>query len=426
MASRLEPVRICFVLPGAQRSGGAAVVLDHALSLSTDERWAPELVLTAGDPAQSNSPNPLPARTLAEARTRHYDIAIATWWETTQALWELKADRRVCFLQSFEQRFYGDDELVEQLGAEAVLALPVDFIVVATWMRELLLELRPEANVVQVPNGIDATVFGAARPARGDGPLRVLIEGQPSLWFKGVVNAVEAAAAMEEPAVVTLLALDPVAGHGLSVDRVVGALEPHEVAEVYAETDVLLKLSRVESLGLPPLEAMHAGVPSVVAPFTGHAEYLAHGVNGVVVPFDDLSGATRWLDVLARDRELLERLSRGASETAAAWPSPEQSSDAFADALTAIAASAPPQADARLLQRTLALHGHLGRDQAGKLAYLEAALASARAHVDEVSRGLDDCTDAVAARSAELVALKSTRSYRLHRASARLRELVKR
>lgn len=417
-------MRISFLVPGFEASGGMSVATGYARRLAERVGFSVDVVVTSSAIAGSGK-SLLRVRPLAEARGERYDVAIATWWETTGALWELDAARRVCFLQSFEQRFYAEDELVEQLGAESVLTLPVDFIVVAAWMRDLLVELRPGANIAYVPNGVDAMVFAGPRPARGESPLRVLVEGQPSLWFKGVEDAVAAVRAMDEPAEVTLLALDPDAGAGLAVDRVVGALEPHEVADLYAETDVLVKLSRVESVGMPPLEAMHAGVPSIVTPFTGHEEYLAHGVNGVLVPFDDLPGVTRWLDLLARDRELLERLSGGASETAAAWPSPAETGEAFAEALAAIVASPPPRADARLLQGTLALHGHLGRDLAGRLAYFEDALASARAHVDEVSVALDECTEAVAERSAELVALKATRSYRLHRAAARLRELMK-
>ena len=57
--------------------------------------------------------------------------------------------------------------------------------------------------------------------------------------------------------------------------------------EQYARHDVLLKLSRVEGLPLPLVEACHVGVPCVVTPFTGHDEVIRHGENGLVVGFDD-------------------------------------------------------------------------------------------------------------------------------------------
>src|SRR3712207_8479845 len=60
------------------------------------------------------------------------------------------------------------------------------FIAVARWMRDLVAELRPDAACEVVLNGIDKSVFSPRDHAPSIGPLRVLVEGQPSLWFKGV------------------------------------------------------------------------------------------------------------------------------------------------------------------------------------------------------------------------------------------------
>ena len=122
---------------------------------------------------------------------------------------------------------------------------------------------------------------------RAGGPLRVLVEGQPSLWFKGVHDAVAAVRAMEEPAELTVLAPDPGESGGLEGVAIAGGLHPAAVADVYADHDVVLKLSRVEGLPLCPLEAFHLALPAIVTPFTGHEEYLVHGHNGLVAGFDD-------------------------------------------------------------------------------------------------------------------------------------------
>ena len=49
-------------------------------------------------------------------------------------------------------------------------------------------ELRPDAPLHLVRNGIDKDVFAPPEQVdvRLDGPLRVLIEGNPGVWFKGV------------------------------------------------------------------------------------------------------------------------------------------------------------------------------------------------------------------------------------------------
>ena len=79
--------------------------------------------------------------------------------------------------------------------------------------------------------------------------------------------------------------------------------------------------------------------------------------------FDDLGGTAAWLDVLARDRALLRRLGEGALETAAAWPSDEESVDALATALSAVLEREPPSEDARrrALARAVARNVDLGR-----------------------------------------------------------------
>jgi O-antigen biosynthesis protein len=126
----------------------------------------------------------------------------------------------------------------------------------------------------------------------------------------------------------------------------VGPLTPHEMAELYAASDVVLKLSRVEGMYGPPLEGFHMGATCVTTPVTGHDEYVEHGWNGLVVDWDDAKGTARQLDLLARDRRLLHFLRTNALATARSWPSWEQAGTFMAAALGAIRrAPAPDVAD---------------------------------------------------------------------------------
>ena len=114
---------------------------------------------------------------------------------------------------------------------------------------------------------------------------------------------------------------------------------------LYSDAEVLVKLSRVEGVFTPPLEAFHCGATAVVWPVTGHDEYVRHRENGIVADWDDLPGVARWLDLLAGDHELLAKLRRGALETARAWPSLEDSAAQMAAALREIAAEPQPPGD---------------------------------------------------------------------------------
>lgn len=405
--------RACILVHELGRSGGMAVIAAHARALAADGRLEPELVVTgaAGDlPADLDG---VPVASLADARGREYDVAVGTWWTTAGHLFELGARVRVMFLQSLEDRFYAEKDFFERLGASSLLALPVHFVTVASWIRDVLAELRPDARCAVVRNGIDKDVF-AARPARdAGGPLRVLVEGQPTLWFKGVADAVAAVRAMAEPSSLTLVGPEAEPLAGLDADRREAALGPRAMADLYAEHDVLLKLSRVESLGLPPLEAFHVGRPAVLTPFTGHEEYAVHGRNALVVDMDDGPGTTAALDLLARDGNLRARLGRGALETAAAWPSLDDAGRAFADELADLAAGPAPSAEgaARLGQRLVRQWIEVGRQHPD---HVRALLGFTEHELEKTRRGLEHA-------EARIESIQAERAYRL---AARARRML--
>lgn len=385
-------MRVCFLLHELGRAGGMGVIAGHVERLRK-RGWEAEVVLTDA------------------IDDREWDFALATWWETAEALWRVRARRRGVFLQSLEERFYGERELLQRLGAASVLGLPVDYVTIGTWMRDVLAELRPDARCVVVRNGIDKDVFRppSRREPRRDGPLRVLVEGNPDMWLKAIPDAVAAVDAMSQP-------------HELT--RAEGCLDAAGMAALYAEHDVLLKLSRVEGVALPPIEAMHVGTPCVVTPHTGHDEYLRHRQNGLIVGFDDPGAATAALDELARDRELLARLSEGALRTAAEWPSSEESTHALAAALEELAAAPAPE----IVSALAALHARqrlaieLGRGRLGELEWTRAAYDQARRTLvelrDEMETGL---AEKDRAHEQELADIRSERAYR---AAVRARTLV--
>jgi glycosyltransferase involved in cell wall biosynthesis len=333
--------RVCFLLGALGPSGGAGAVVRHALGLAREQGMDVTIAVASAD---GDAPVGVPVIGLAEARAAEYDVAISTWWRTAYDLFSIPARRRVHFVQQLEERVYRPGD-VERLGAAAVLDLPVAFVTEARWIAELIAELRPGAPCFRVPNGIDADVFHPAGRRAGGGPLRVLVEGSPGLWYKGVADAARVLARATEPLDATLVtpeAPDPQIAR--SFDRVMGPFDHAAMAEAYRDADVLLKLSRVEGVFMPPIEALSCGTTCVVWPVTGHDEVVHHGVDGVVVDFDDVPGTAGWLDLLARDRALLDRLRRGALETAAGWPSWSDSTARFAEALERVVAAPPPPA----------------------------------------------------------------------------------
>ena len=314
-----------------------SVVRRYAAHLAAQDGWEAALIVTGRDtdglPASEGD-----IRVIAlDGAAGDWDVLVATWWTTTEALWALPAARRVLFVQGIEQRFYREQDWADRLAAMTVLDLPVDYIVVSEYMVELLRVLRPDAEVALVPNGIDKETFSPGGTSADPQPLRVLVEGQPTLWFKGIDAAVRSVRRMEQPATVTLAAHDRADAEGAPLeaapDRIVSEQTAAGMAELYREHDVLLKLSRFEGFGLPVLEALHAGTPVVTTPYTGHDTLVRDGENGLVVDFDDEAGTAAALDLLASDRERLARLAAGAAESVSDWPSAGETARRFQAAL---------------------------------------------------------------------------------------------
>jgi glycosyltransferase involved in cell wall biosynthesis len=342
----VRSLRVAFLLQDLQLSGGVGVVVEHASQLAGRHGFDVTLAMTHTQEQADWSFRGLEhlhVLPLDRAREHHYDVAVATWWETTSQLFTLSAARYAYFVQSLEDRFFepGDPR---RIGAGLSHSLPVQFVTEARWIAELLEELQPGARVFYVRNGIAKDVFPPIdRVAPNlDAPLRVLVEGYRGTPQKGVDQAVQVVESMSEPRRLTAVIPDRNATGEVSADVSLGAVPQDELAEIYSNTDVVLKLSRVEGMSGPPLEGFHRGATCVVTPVTGHEEYVSHGWNGLVADWDDVRGTARLLDLLSRDRRYLHYLRCNAVATARAWPSWEQSSMFMAGALRAIAEGPPP------------------------------------------------------------------------------------
>ncbi len=216
----------------------------------------------------------------------------------------------------------------------------------AAWIARTLEELRPGSRVRYVRNGIAKDVFVPLERVepRLDGPLRVLIEGYRGSAFKGMDDAAAAVAAMSEPAHLTAVIPDRAdGGRRARRTRSSGRSARQELAELYSEADVVLKLSRIEGMFGPPLEGFHRGATCVVTPVTGHEEFVEHGWNGLVTEWDDparhgaaarCAGARPALPPLPPHQRACDGRS---------WPSWEQSSTFMAAALRGIARSPQPE-----------------------------------------------------------------------------------
>lgn len=203
--------------------------------------------------------------------------------------------------ESFDERFLAQRHRTHQL--------PVRLLTCSRFVQAMYRNVLGRSSAY-VPVALDARAFQRARPPV-DAPLRVLLMAWDGYPNKGLGYAV--------PALRNLLA------RGLDIRIVwVTPQAPVEFVDLDCELhvdppkDALFEVLRschvlvypppVDGLGIPPLEAMAAGVPVVVTDSGGSAEFIEPGTNCLVVENASVSAIESAVERLYTDPSLRARL----------------------------------------------------------------------------------------------------------------------
>jgi glycosyltransferase involved in cell wall biosynthesis len=85
---------------------------------------------------------------------------------------------------------------------------------------------------------------------------------------------------------------------------------------VYWASDLFVLPSRREGFPLVVIEAMLCGAVPIRTPAAGATDQIEDGVNGFICPFDDPAALARVVDLLIRDRSMLQTVRKNAIESA--------------------------------------------------------------------------------------------------------------
>jgi len=315
-------MKIVFQVGSVNISGGTYVIFEHATRMKNaghEVYILTEEIVGNEDIKWHINAHILKYITYEDLNDMVFDIAIATWWKTVFLLHKIQAQQYLYFVQSIESRFYPKEEKALRQLVESTYTLDLPVITEATWIKHYL-EKNYLAQVELVHNGIRKDLYSIEVtpmvPPLKSG-VRVLVEGPLGVAFKNVEKTIELCKQSQADEI-WLLTSSPVSKYD-GVDRVYSQVPINEVAKIYRSCDVVVKLSYVEGMFGPPLEMFHCGGTAIVYDVTGHDEYIVHDYNAIVIKRDDEQGVIDAINKLVAQPQLLEKLKKGALQTASKW-----------------------------------------------------------------------------------------------------------
>lgn len=195
---------------------------------------------------------------------------------------------------------------------------------------------RREADLIEIPNGVDVEAFrpdvpcGFIRPRYAIDPDDFLLLFVSSLdrphISKGLDLLLDALAAVPNPKVKLLVAgegemralyEEQARRLGLSA-RVIFAgyltHAPDELPACYAAADAVVIPSRLEAFGLALAQGMSAGKPVIGSDIPGVRTLVLDGECGLLIPVDDRAALADSIQTLVSDRTLAARLGKNGRE----------------------------------------------------------------------------------------------------------------
>lgn len=256
------------------------------------------------------------------------DVVIATWWETAEWVYSLSKRKgaKLHFMQDYET--WGTSDATR---LDAATALPIPKIVIAHWVRDLLLERWGQEPIALIANSVETDKFFA--PPRSKRPTPTVGFTYSPMHSKGADICIDAITAARR----SLPALRALA-FGQSQMPDASGIDFHlKVAEdalrsLYAACDAWLFGTRSEGFGLPILEAMACRTPVIGTPAGAFPSLVAKGGGIQVSAENPLSMAEAIAWIAAMDDNSWRQMSDAAYVTATSY-SWADATDLFEDAI---------------------------------------------------------------------------------------------
>jgi glycosyltransferase involved in cell wall biosynthesis len=330
----VNQMKITFLLPGSDLSGGARAVLEHANRLQKKghdvsvvyplvplgsgtqayqiKKFLRGVSILATNLGKGNNVGwfDLKARflrvpMLLERFIPDADIVVATWWATAYYVNKYGPSKgtKFYFIQSYET--WGGPEA----KVNHTYKMKLHKIVISTWLRNIMENRFHEKVAALVPDGIDLEIFHPEKN-RDYGNKRVLMCYQPQK-LKGIKDGLKAWEIIKRKVPGAQLVMfglkkgkdvpDDVEFHRYTSDD--------QLRKIYNSCDVFLFTSHLEGFGLPPIEAMACGCAVVTTNVGAVPDYTIPNETALVCAPGDAESLARNAIALLKDADMLRSIA---------------------------------------------------------------------------------------------------------------------
>ena len=309
---------VAFILPSLEISGGIMVALKHACFLKQkglDVFVINDNIKTKSEIKFEKTKFPVLSTKNADFFGR-IDVCIATMWSTEYFLEIYRNISKRCYLvQNYETDFYEPNNPLRIIAERTYHPqVGLTYLTISEWCKQWLKE-NYSIEATYMPNGIDTELF-YPRERSFDGKIRILIEGDSSVYYKNVDESFRIVEKLDKDKYeIWYLSYEGKPKEWYHVDKFFNRVPHAEVADIYRECHILLKSSILESFSYPPLEMMATGGFVVVVPNGGNVEYLRDGENCLMYQKGDINEAVEKIKLLTEQKELRDKLIVGGLRT---------------------------------------------------------------------------------------------------------------
>ncbi len=307
-------------LPSTEISGGIMVALKHAAIMQKNGVNVTILAMNPSKQWMEYDGCLFPVVTYQENELKaRFDIAIATMWNTAEFIEAYpRFAKRFYLVQNFETDFYEPNVWLRPMANRSYSLMPqVNYVTISKWCQRWLKDTYHK-DAKYVRNGIDLSYFALKKRDFNSGKIRILIEGDCAVAYKGVDDSFRIANALDKDRFeIWYMSYNEAPKDWYRVDKFLHRIPYEEVGSVYGECHILLKSSTLESFSYPPLEMMATGGFVVAVQNDGNSEYLVNDANCLIYEYGDTEAGIAAINKIVNDDELRTRLLEGSGNTVA-------------------------------------------------------------------------------------------------------------